>query len=55
MANALASLQDATTGEVTAKIAALKTSTKEIIDAQSRDHTKNVLTKQTKPACNFFS
>jgi len=44
MANALASLQDATTGEVTAKIAALKTSTKEIIDAQREDmHKYNLL------------
>ena len=42
MSDALNTLMDATTGEVTAKIAALKASTKTIIDAQSRDHTKNL-------------
>ena len=42
MSDALNTLMDATTGEVTAKIAALKASTKTIIDAQSRDYTKNL-------------
>ena len=42
MSNALDTLKDATTGDVTAKIAALQASTKTIIDAQSRDHTKNL-------------
>ena len=42
MSDALDTLMDATTGEVTAKIAALKASTKTIIDAQSRDYTKNL-------------